>query len=155
MPKGKPWTIQAEKDLRRFIEEKRSLPFIVEKLGISEPAIRMKLSRLKLEVVDKNPTDSSTTTSKLLLPKHLPSNEKALKVLAAALDKSQEPGLDKVEVQRLQAVTNLARTYKELLADYIGYRIIEDKLKEMEEKYDRLIAKLNENKGNAPEPNKA
>jgi len=83
------WTIQAEKELRRFVQERRSLQFIAEKFGISEPAIRMKLSRLRLEVVDKNPTDSSTTTSKLLLPRHLPSIEKALKVLAAALDKSQ------------------------------------------------------------------
>jgi len=38
-------------------------------------------------------------------------------------------------------VATLARTYKELLADYIGYRQIEAKLVELEAKYAKLAEK--------------
>jgi len=50
-----------------------------------------------------------------------------------------EPGLDKVEAQRLQVVATLARTYKDLLADYINYYQIEAKLVEIEEKIKILL----------------
>ncbi len=68
-------------------------------------------------------------------------------MLAGALRASLKPGLDKVEVQRLQVVATLARTYKEVLADYINYRAIEVKLIELEGKYARLVEE--KTKGNA------
>ena len=43
-------------------------------------------------------------------------------MFAGALKVAVKPGLDKVEVQRLQAVATIAKTYKELLTDYIDYR---------------------------------
>jgi len=55
--------------------------------------------RLGLEVDDRNRRICSTT-SKLSLPKELPSIEEALQMLAGALKAACEPGLDKVEVQR-------------------------------------------------------
>lgn len=57
------------------------------------------------------------------------------------METASKPGLDRVEVQRLQVVATLARTYKDLLADYIGYRQIEAKLLELEAKYAKLAAK--------------
>jgi hypothetical protein len=72
------------------------------------------------------------------LPEELPSVEEALKILAGALKAASEAGLTRVEVQRLHLIANLARTYKELLADYIDYRGIEQKLIELEAKYARL-----------------
>ncbi|MDH5687611.1 MAG: hypothetical protein OEZ48_07095 [Candidatus Bathyarchaeota archaeon] len=60
--------------------------------------------------------------------------------------------MDKVEAQRLQVVATLARTYKDLLADYINYREIETRLVEMEEKYGRLASQT---KGDASQPNNA
>ncbi len=68
------------------------------------------------------------------LPAELPSVEEAQRMLAGALRASVEPGLDKVEVQRLRVVATLARAYKEILADYINYRGIEAKLVELEAK---------------------
>jgi hypothetical protein len=60
-------------------------------------------------------------------------------MLAGALKTAVKPGLDRVEVQRLQAVATIAKTYKKILADYIDYRQIESKLKEMEELNARLL----------------
>ena len=130
--KGKPWTIEDEKKLAELTNAKKPLNVIAETLGKTPEAVRKKIERLKLEVVDQT-LQRWTTTSKLVLPKELPSVEEALKMLAAALKASCKPGLDKVEVQRLQVVATLARTYKELLADYINYRGIEAELAEMKE----------------------
>jgi hypothetical protein len=55
------------------------------------------------------------------------------------LEAASAPGLSKVEVQRLQVVATLAKTYKEILADYINYRAIEEKLNDMEAKYAQLL----------------
>ena len=77
------------------------------------------------------------------LPDELPSVEETLKELAGALKAAKEPGLNKVEVQRLQAIATLARTYKEILADYINYREVEDKLNDMQAKYTELHAAVN------------
>jgi hypothetical protein len=71
--------------------------------------------------------------------------------MAGALKAACKPGLDKVEVQRLQVIATLARTYKEILVDYINYRAIEAKLAEMEEKYERLFGE--KAKGVAPKKN--
>jgi len=130
--KGKPWTIEEEKKLAELLKSEKPLGVIAESLNKSPEAVVKKIRRLKLEVVV--PTlQHQTTTTKLVLPKELPSVEEALKMLAAALKASCKPGLDKVEVQRLQVVATLARTYKELLADYINYRGIEAELAEMKE----------------------
>ena len=99
--------------------------------------VRQKIRRLGLEVVEQSRSVCSTT-SKLSLPKELPSIEEALKLLAGALKRASQAGLDKVEVQRLQVIATLARTYKEALADYINYREIERRLIDLEAKYARL-----------------
>jgi hypothetical protein len=89
----------------------------------SPDAIIKKCDRLGLEVVVGEKFVAATTTSRLKLPKDLPSVEEALRILASTLRAAKKPSLDKVEVQRLQVVATLARTYKDLLADYINYRV--------------------------------
>jgi hypothetical protein len=150
MPKGKPWTAEEVKQLKKLIEEGAPIETMMGKLGKSKQAVLKKIERLGLSevVVAKG----YTTTTSLLLPKELPSVEDALKILAAALKESVKSGLDKVEVQRLQVVATLARTYKDLLVDYINYRQIEARLIEMEEKYEHLASQA---KGNAPQQNNA
>jgi non-homologous end joining protein Ku len=96
------------------------------------------------------------------LPRDLPSVEEALKMLAGALKSSLKPGLGRVEVQRLQAVATISKTYKELLVDYINYREIETKLKEMQELNAQLLKERSQSvpsqsnptsmAGNAAEP---
>jgi hypothetical protein len=61
--------------------------------------------------------------------------------LAAALRKGAEAGLSKDEVGRLQVVATLAKTYKELFADYVDYRGIEAELVDLSEKYEVLAKK--------------
>ena len=58
---------------------------------------------------------------------------KPLKMLAGALKASVKPGLNRLEVQRLEAVANISKMYKELIVDYVHYRDVERKLEEMEE----------------------
>jgi hypothetical protein len=50
------------------------------------------------------------------LPKELPSVEEALIKLAGALNAACKPGLDKVEIQRLQVVATLARDTTAIVA---------------------------------------
>ena len=143
--KGKPWTVEQEKQLREFVDSRESLEVIASKIGKSRAAIKMKMQRLGLEVVVRKPTDSRTTTSKLVLPVELPSVEEALKMLAGALRKACEANLSKVEVQRLQVVSNLARSYKEFFAEYVDYRGIEAELVEYRKEYEQLAKKAQDN----------
>ena len=142
--KGKPWSVEEEKQLKEFSEAKMLLSVIAEKLGKSSDAVNKKCMRLGLEVVGAK---GYRTTTSIVVPKELPSVEEALGKLAGALDAACKPGLDKVEVQRLQVVAMIARTYKDVLADYINYRGIEQKLIEGDAKYAKLLAE--KSKGNA------
>jgi hypothetical protein len=147
MPKGKPWTTEEETKLKALIQANENINKIAAELQRKKEAIQMKCKRLGLKVVT---TKGNTTTTSIPLPPDLPSIEEALRILAGALKTASQPNLDKVEVQRLQVVATISRTYKELLADYINYRAIETKLLEMEVKYAKLAEKT---KNNAPQPN--
>jgi hypothetical protein len=128
--KGKPWSNEEEQQLRDLIEAKTSVDAIATNLGRQPDAIVMKCKRLKLEVVVGR---GYTTTTSIALPKELPSVEEALLMLAGALKAACKSGLDKVEVQRLQVVATLARTYKDILVDYMDYRGLEAELLEERE----------------------
>ncbi len=62
--------------------------------------------------------------------------------LASALKKIVEPGLSKADIQRLRGTATLARTYKDLLADFVDFRGLEDRLTELEAKYSELVKEL-------------
>lgn len=138
MPKGKPWTKAEVEKLRGLVEDKQSWEVIAAELHRSEGAIRQKCRRLGLEVVVNRPGKTVTTTSELVIPKDLPSVQEALQILAAALKRAARPGLDNIEIQRLQVVATLARTYENLLANFMRYHDIEKRLVELEAKYARL-----------------
>ena len=134
MTKGKRWTAQAEAVLKALVESNTKVEDIAAKFGKKPGAIFIKCQRLGLKLQAKGYVNTSVS-----IPRELPSVEEALRMLAGALKTAIKPGLDKVEVQRLQAVATIAKTYKETLADYINYREIEAKLKEMEELNARLL----------------
>ena len=137
--KGKPWTKAEVKKLTELVKAKQSLEVIAAQFPEYTPdAVRKKCERLGLEVVVQSTRIIPSTTSKLKIPEELPSVEDALKILAGALKTAAKSGLDKVEVQRLKVTATLAKTYKELFADYVHYREIEAKLVELEAKYARL-----------------
>ncbi len=136
--KGKPWTVEEENQLRGLIAAKTPLNVIAAKLGRRPEAVEIKLRRSNIEVVVPK---GETTTTSLQLPKELISVEEALKILAGALIKAQDSGLDPVEVQRLKVIATLTRHYKDILSEYVGYRGIEARLAKMEEDYERLLSK--------------
>jgi hypothetical protein len=130
---GKKWTAQQEAELRPLIESDLPLEEIAAKLQKTPGAVIVKCQRLGLPL-----KAGGYVKTAIPLPKELPSVEEALRMLAGALKAAVKPGLNRVEVQRLQAIAAISKTYKELLTDYINYREIEAKLKEMEEQNAQL-----------------
>jgi hypothetical protein len=146
MTKGKPWTVEEETQLKALVEAKTPLGIITEKLRRKPGAILIKCKRLGL-------TDyRRATNTSISLPKELPSIEETVEKLAAALEAASTPGLDRMELKRLQVLATIAKTYKELLADYIKYREIEIRLDVMEENYARLLQEKSEDISPKPDP---
>ena len=146
MTKGKRWTVHEEAELKTLVEANTHVEVIAAKFGKKPGAIFIKCQRLGLKLQAKGYVNTSVS-----LPRELPSVEEALRMLAGALKTAVKPGLDKVEVQRLQAVATIAKTYKELLADFINYREIENKLKETEEQNARLLKERSSNHASEPD----
>jgi len=143
MTKGKPWSPELEKELSNLVNAKTSLAAIAKKLGKPEEAVRVKIRRLGLEVVDPNKkVRRTTTTTELELPKELFSVEEVLKELHAAVMGLKMPGLDKTEVIRLRGIVAACKVYKEMLVDYMDYRGLEAELMEWRLKYEALSKTL-------------
>ncbi len=145
MTKGKPWKVEEERQLRELVKSGHGLDSIAKALGRTADAVYLKCHRLGLRLEEVGGS-VETTTSSLKLPKELPSVEEALKMLAGAMEKACEPGLGRVEVQRLQVMATLARTYENILARYLDYRGHEKRLGELEEEIAEIQAVR---KGNA------
>ncbi len=139
MTNRKRWAIQEETELKTLVEGNATVDEIAGKLQKTPGAVILKCQRLGLKLQTQGYVCSS-----VLLPKELPSVEEALKMLAGALKASIKPGLNRLDVQRLEAVANISKTYKDLLSDYVHYRDVERKLKEMEEQNAQLKQALKE-----------
>jgi hypothetical protein len=139
--KGKSWTVDEEKQLRVLVEDGESLLGISVELEKSPEAVRAKIKRLGLEVDKQQATGSRSSTTNVIVPEELISAKDALKMLVGALKMACTPGLSKVEVQRLQVVATLARTYSEKLTEYLNLRGLEQRLFELEGKYAELAKK--------------
>ncbi|MCL4410233.1 MAG: GcrA family cell cycle regulator [Gammaproteobacteria bacterium] len=145
---GKKWTAQQEAELKKLVDANTNLEEIAAQLQKTPGAIIVKCQRLGLPL-----RANGYVKSQICLPRELPSVEEALRILAGALKAAVKPGLDRVEVQRLQAIATISKTYKELLTDYINYREIETKLKEMAEQNAQLLKEKSQNP--APKPDTA
>jgi hypothetical protein len=141
------WTIQEETELKALVEGNANVEEIAGKLQKTPGAVIVKAQRLGLQLQVKGYVDTS-----ILLPRELPSVEEATKILAGALRASVKPGLNRLEVQRLQVVANISKAYKELVVDYAHYHDVELKLKEMEEQNAQLQHTLKEIKDRSPNP---
>jgi len=141
------WTVQEETELKALTEGNVNVEEIAVKLQKSPGAVIVKCQRLGLQLQVKGYVD--TTIS---LPRDLPSIEEAIKMLAGALKASVKPGLNRLEVQRLQAVATISKAYKELVVDYAHYHDVELKLKEMEEQNAQLRETLKEIKERSSNP---
>jgi hypothetical protein len=139
MTNRRKWTGQEEAQLKSLIENNVKVEEIATILKKTPKAVIVKAQRLDLNLQSKSIVDTS-----IILPKELPSIEEATKILAGAMRASVKPGLNKLDVQRLQAVANIAKMYKELAAEFAHYREIEIKLKHMEEENAQLRQMLKE-----------
>jgi hypothetical protein len=136
MTKGQSWPVEDETELEKLVEANTPIEVIAQKLGRSIGAIMVKCNRLGLDVKAKN------TSLFLPLLKDLPTVEDTLKILAGALQTARIPGISRVEVNRLNVVATLAKTYKECLLGYLHSSEIEAKLLEMDEKYNQLLEQV-------------
>ncbi len=138
MVRGKQWSIEEERKLRDLVKSGLTVSAIARKMNKTIPAVSAKCERLGL-VDDDSKISASSSSSLAPLPKALPTVEDALKILASALKKIVEPGLSKADIQRLRATGALARTYKDLLADYMDFRGLEEQLIKAEAKWRELV----------------
>lgn len=137
MPKGKPWPVEEEKQLRKLREEGKTVAEIALRMKQTPDAIKQKLRRLGLKVVTlKN--SGGTTTSELIIPEELPSIEEALKDLVAAMNALKTPGLSKTEITRLRTLIQTSGLYQHRLAEYLDFRGIEREMIDLTEKYEAL-----------------
>jgi hypothetical protein len=139
MTNRRRWTIQEETELNALVEGNANVEEIAAKLQKTPGAVIVKCQRLGLQLQTKGYIDTA-----IPLPKELPSIEEAIKILAGALRASVKPGLNRIEVQRLQVVANISKMYKEFVIDYAHIRDVECKLKEMEEQNAQLQQMLKE-----------
>jgi phage portal protein BeeE len=132
--RGKPWSVEEEKQLREMVQEHKRLSEIAGFFGKSPESIKQKISRLKLVVVVRQ-IQGTTTSNKL------PSVEKALQKLNNALVSLETPGLDQAETLRLRSIIQGRKMYIEKFAEYLNYRELEMRLIELEGKYAALTKK--------------
>ena len=137
------WPKKLESEVVTLWQQGVSIQALAQKYKRSPAAIKKKLQRLGLDVV----ASRFDVAGHLEIPKELPSLEEVLKIVAAAILKAGQPGLGKVELQRLSTIATLYKAYAEGLEQYVGYRKIEAKLLELEKKYGELAKE--KGKGNA------
>ena len=127
MPKGKPWTVELENQLRELLQAGKSVKVVAKVLGKTENAIRQKMIKLGL-VEEKKTENNAFLSSTLVLPKDLPSVEEALLKVAAAMKALEKPGLSKTEIMRLRTLIQTSGLYQKRFAEYVNYRQIEAKV---------------------------
>jgi len=119
--KGKPWTVEEERKLRELFSKHVSVAEMAKALNKSREAVKQKIIHLELKE-EEPPKLRGSSSSRLKIPKELPSIETALKDLIAALDALKESDLGSAEVLRLRSIIQGVKIYKELFADYVNYR---------------------------------
>jgi hypothetical protein len=137
MPKGKPWTVDDERLLRKLREDGKTVAEIAVLMKKSQDATKQKLRRLGLKVVTMK--NSGGTTSELIVPEELISIEEALKDFVAAMNQLKKPGLSKNEITRLKIFIQTSSVYQKRVAEYVDFRGLERMLIEMNEKYAELV----------------
>ena len=140
--KGKPWTVEEEKQLREMVQAGKRIREIAVFFGKSRGSINQKLKRLGLKVVVQQIPQTTTSND-------LPSIEEALEKLNRALTALETPGLDQSETLRLRSIIQGVKTYKELFADYVNYRALEAKVEELIRELERDEEKASNVAGSA------
>ena len=163
--RGKPWSVDEERQLSRLVEEGKNSDEISRIMGKSRTSVRAKLfnSGLNCLIVTAGVGSAAVTTATiattpltsdvaplpasvsdsvgvgvavdLKLPERLPSVEEELKVLAAAVEALRQPGLNRSEISRLHKIIQGAKVYQELFAKYVNYRGLEIEVLELRRQF--------------------
>ncbi len=152
--RGKPWSIEEERLLRQLVEEGKSFNGISKIMGKSRVSVKNKLYNLELSLKDNTYQQNgavSSLSSKIAIINEtpivdpvndevalelkatgpLPSVEQKLRVLDAAMNALEQPGLRAAEVLRLRTIIQAVKVYQPLYADFVHYRALEDEVVEL------------------------
>lgn len=113
----------------------RDFKVLSKEMGRTGSAVEMKLRRLGVVEVGRK-IGSSTTT--VVEGRELLTHEEALKILAGALEALREPGLDRLELQRLRLLADTAQRYDGVLEKFERWVEIERRLIEMDKEIKEL-----------------
>jgi hypothetical protein len=144
VPKGRPWSVEEERQLKTLREEGKTVAEIALRMKQTPDAIKQKLRRLGLKVVTLEKSGGTTTSGELIIPEELCSVEDALKILAGAMEVLKTPGLSKTEILRLRSLVQVADKYQTRIAEYMDYRGLEVEMLEWREKYAELAKRAND-----------
>jgi len=148
----KTWKPAEEKALVEEFKKAGGSPTVIPRLAKrfnrSPEAIVKKLGRLGLNVVGARVQVTTTIETQ----KVLPSLEEVLLIVAAALKKATEPGLGQTELMRLNTIATLYKAFESGLEKYVNYKQIEERLIELQEKYERLAKEKTKNHASKPDP---
>ena len=137
MSKKYYWTRKEERKLLDLFKGGLTNPkSLAKELGRTPGAIQKKLERLGVVVVKK--LQKSKTTTSVPLSNDLLTHEQALLVLAGAIKKAGEPGLDKLEIMRLRILIDAAKTYDSVLEKFEKWVEIEERMMEMDKQIEEL-----------------
>ena len=115
-----------------MLKEGKQVSQIAAYFDKTEDSIKKKMKRLRLEVVVCQ--IQRTTTSN---DEDLPSVQDVLLKLSKALEDLETVGLDRSETLRLRSIIQGVKTYKELYADFVNYRALEQKVEELIRDFER------------------
>ena len=157
--RGKPWSVDEERELRLLVEEGKGFSDISQVMGKSRVSVKNKIYNLGLSLKDNaqppisyavaslsslsskapaadlSPAAGSAGVNEAVLEvradKPLPSVEEKLRVLDAALVAFEPPGLRATEISRLHNIIVGVKVYQELFAQYVKYRALEAEVMEL------------------------
>ncbi|MDH5753809.1 MAG: hypothetical protein OEY95_01165 [Candidatus Bathyarchaeota archaeon] len=145
MPKKYYWThVEEAKLLELWKGGITDFEVLAKELGRKPLGVKRKLERMGVVVSQKKPRKRKpTTTAAIPLNEDLLTHEKVLHVLAGAISKAGEPGLDKLEIMRLKILVDAAKTYDSVLEKFERWVEFEAQLLEMA----KDIAEIKKTKG--------
>src|SRR3989337_2345425 len=134
------WTREEEARLLELWKQGIRDPNVLAKeLGRKPGAIRKKLARMAV-VVGEQTVQRTTTTE--VSAKDIITHEQALKHLAGAFHTLQQPGQDKLELQRLRVLVDALQGYDSVLEKFERWSEIESRFLEMDRKIQELQKEL-------------
>jgi len=138
------WTREEEARLLELWKQGIRDPNVLAKeLGRKPGAIRKKLARMAV-VVGEQTVQRTTTTE--VSAKDIITHEQALKLLAGAVYNLQQPGQDKLELQRLRILVDALQGYDSVLEKFERWCEIESRLLEMGRKIQEIEKELQKRK---------